>query len=132
MDEPKPPELKALMEEWAKNQIPREQMPIYRFICHPCKIEQKVLLKKEDADKFGGACKVCGSPLIQVIGLPTTQSVETADDYRNTKVASDIDRKLDERAQEHFRKHDLPRLVAEKGAEWCKQQGFLDADGKPK
>jgi predicted nucleic acid-binding Zn ribbon protein len=124
------PELRALMEEWNKTQKPN--MPIYKFVCKPCKREEKHLLKKEEADKFSGACSMCGQPLTQVIGIPESQSKETVDEYRNKRVVSDIDKKLDERAKEHFNKHDLPRLIDEKGLEWCKKQGFVDQDGKPR
>jgi hypothetical protein len=125
------PELKALMEEWSKNQK-KADMPIYRFICKPCNREERRLLKKEEADAFSGACKVCGQPLTQVLGMPEAHIVETADDYRGKTVVNDIEKKLDARARDYFNKHDLPRLVSEKGIEWCKQQGFLDQDGRPK
>ncbi len=89
-------------------------------------------MKKEDAEKFSGACIVCGHPLTQVVGLPEGQSKDTVDEYRNKSVISDIEKKLDDRARDHFNKHDLPRMIADKGIEWCKQQGFVDQDGKPR
>lgn len=125
-------ELKTLVDQWEAKNADKTSMPIYRYVCHACKIEEKKLLKREDAEKFSGACKVCGQPLSLVIGIPEAQAMETADDYRGKSVISDVEKKLDDRAREHFNKHDLPRMVADKGVEWCKKQGFLDADGKPK
>lgn len=124
------PELRALMDQWAEGQ--KKDMPIYRFVCKPCNREEKQLLKKEEAEAFSGACTVCGQPLAQIMGIPEGQSKDTVDEYRNKRVVSDLDKKLDERAKEYFNKHDLPRLIDEKGIEWCKKQGFVDQDGKPR
>jgi predicted nucleic acid-binding Zn ribbon protein len=124
------PELRALMDEWAQSQ--KKDMPIYRFVCSPCKLEQKKLLTKEEAEKFSGACSLCGQPLTQTIGVPEGQFKETVDEYRDKKVVNDIEKKLDDRARDHFNKHDLPRLIDEKGIEWCKKNGFVDQDGRPK
>lgn len=123
-------ELKALVDQWASGR--KKDMPIYRFVCKPCQLEEKRLMKKEDAEKFSGACSMCGQPLTQIIGVPDGQFKVTVDEYRDKKVVSDLEKKLDDRAQQYFNKHDLPRLIDEKGVEWCKQQGFLDPDGKPK
>lgn len=107
-------------------------MPLFRFRCNPCDRDEKKLMSKEKADGFSGACSLCGNPLSQVIGIPEAQEMVTADDYRGKSVIANIENKLDRRAQDHFNKHDLPRLIADQGKEWCQQQGFLDADGKPK
>jgi predicted nucleic acid-binding Zn ribbon protein len=125
-------ELKALIDTWKKNEAEKKAVPLYKFVCKTCNIEEKVLLKLEEAEKYSGACKICGHALSQVMGLPNADAKITADDYRDKKVSADIEKKLDDRAREHFNKHELPRLIQEKGVEWCKQNGFVDAEGKPK
>lgn len=57
---------------------------------------------------------------------------ETADEYRNKSVSTDIKQKVEERSKEHFVKHDLPRIIAQEGLEFAKRQGFVDEDGFPK
>lgn len=107
-------------------------MPFYCFACTDCGQQQKLLMSKAKADAFN-ECPSCGSSNIkQRLGRPEGRSVETADEYRNTKLVSGVSQMVDERAQDHFRTHDLPRIIAEQGLEFAQRQGFVDQDGRPK
>lgn len=77
-------------------------------------------------------CVKCKTTSRLVLGMPEGRSVETADTYRNVKQVSDVKNLIDERASQYWREHDLPRLIADKGLEYCKQNGFVDQDGRPK
>lgn len=105
-------------------------MPFYIFRCASCDIEQKKLMSKEQADKFMGACTVCGTPLQQTMGKPEARALETRDEYRNKQVAQDVEKKIEDRARQHYREHELPRIVAEKGVQEAQKEGLIDADGK--
>lgn len=107
-------------------------MPFYCFICPVCKLEEKRLMSKSQADKFSGACTICGNALQQILGKPETRALETRDEYRNKQVAQDVERQLDDRAKQHYREHELPRIVADKGVEVAQKEGLIDRDGKGK
>ena len=104
-------------------------MPIYRFRCENCKRDEKKLLTSSEADEFSGACFVCGEPLVRILGVPSTQSKETVDEYRGKSVDSDIKDKISDRAHDHWVKHDLPRIIATEGKEYAVRQGFIDIEG---
>jgi predicted DCC family thiol-disulfide oxidoreductase YuxK len=107
-------------------------MPFYRFICAEDGVEEKRLLSRSKADSFDGVCPKCQKKLVRALGTPQARSLETADEYRNKKVAEGVSQMIDERAHEHFKKHDLPRIIQEQGIEFAKRQGFVDEDGRPK
>ena len=65
------------------------------------------------------------------LGAPAALAKETSDEYRGKSVDQDIKSKLKDRASEHFRKHELPRMIDKHGKEYAQQQGFLDAEGNP-
>lgn len=107
-------------------------MPMYRYCCRPCKWDTKKLMSAKEAEAFSGACPWCGIALSRVISNPNTQAKETLDEYRGSTVDADINQKVEDRAKEHFRKHDLPRIIADHGIEFAKRNGFVDEDGNPK
>lgn len=104
-------------------------MPIYRFRCINCDRDEKKLMTAKEADEFSGACFVCGEPLSRVIGVPSTSSKETVDEYRGKTVDTGINDKIAERAHDHWVKHDLPRIIATEGKEYAVRQGFIDSEG---
>jgi hypothetical protein len=106
-------------------------MPLYRLLCTNCKAEQRRLLSQKEFDNFAGACVICGNVLGVTLGEPQSRSVETVDDYRSKKVVSDIDKLVDQRAKDHFRSYELPRLRSERGDQYCIDNGFLDKNGRP-
>ena len=107
-------------------------MPFYMFICDGCqRVEPPKLMTRKDADGFSGGC-ICGHALRIIMGTPTTQAKETVDEHRDKTVIADVERKLDDRAMQHFREHDLPRIIADHGREFAKQHGLIDEDGSPK
>lgn len=65
------------------------------------------------------------------VGLPSSRTMVTADEYRGKSVVDGIDSLVEGRAKEFFQKHELPRLIAEEGVESAKQKGFVDEDGTP-
>lgn len=102
------------------------------FYCSNCKASEKKLLKAAQLEAFSGGCKVCGAPLQQTLGKPDTRAMETADEYRDKKVAQNVEEMIEERAKDHHRKHELPRIIEEKGIKYAKEHGFVNEDGVSK
>ena len=108
-------------------------MPFYKFICRHCNLEIKKLLRgPKDAEGYSGACHICGHALYFALGKPDKQAVETVDEDRGKKSIQGIEKMIDERASEHFKKHELPRLIEKEGLETAIQQGWVDETGNIK
>lgn len=105
-------------------------MPIYRYHCVACHSDKKVTLLKAGTEKV--FCDECGNDMARVLSPPMARSMETADEYRDKKIVEGVDKMVDERANEHFRKHELPRMIAENGEDWARERGLIDEDGRPK
>jgi hypothetical protein len=107
-------------------------MPIYRFICEQCGAEYKRLMRASQMEAYSGACIICGAPVVLTVGKPEGRAVETADEYKNKKKVQDAEKLVLERAQEHHRKHELPRIIADRGIDYARENGLVDEDGRPK
>jgi hypothetical protein len=97
-----------------------------------CGSDKRVSLLSPDGKKeiF---CDGCGSSEMAMrIGTPAVRSMETRDDYRGKSIVEGVEKMVDDRASEHFKKHELPRLIAEKGERWARDQNLIDEDGRPK
>lgn len=108
-------------------------MPFFRFKCSACDASLKKLLRnKLEAENYSGGCDICGSPVVQTLGTPDKQELVTVDEDRGKKHVDGIEEMIDERAKDHFRKVQLPRMIEERGMDYVKENGFVDEDGKPK
>lgn len=67
-----------------------------------------------------------------MLGRPEALGKETSDEYRGKSIDLDLKQKLGERAERHFREHDLPRIIEREGKEFAIRQGFLDPEGNSK
>jgi len=103
-------------------------MPIYSFICKNCKFTQKKLISAKEAENLID-CAICNSKLSRILGIPSSLSRQTVDEYRGKQVEENIDDKIETRAHEHWVKHDLPRIIATEGKEYAVRQGFIDIEG---
>ena len=78
-------------------------------------------------------CHSCNDGTLRyTLPKPNTVAKETLDEYRGKSVEMDLNRKLEERSHEHFKKSDLPRLIEEHGQEFCVRNGWLNEDGSIK
>lgn len=103
-------------------------MPIYRYSCNSCGSSQKVSrIKNLKSEVF---CGDCGGEMLRVLSAPVPRSMETRDEYRNKSVVDGVEDMVDKRASEHFKKHELPRMIADNGEAWARERGFVDEDGE--
>jgi putative FmdB family regulatory protein len=101
-------------------------MPIYRYHCKSCdESHNKMAINDHE-------CPKCKAKLIRTLGLASSQANETIDQYRSKTSPVDQRKKIEERAHEHFVKHDLPNIIQQEGLDFAKRQGFVDEDGNPK
>lgn len=107
-------------------------MPFYRYHCRLCDSETKKLLKYFEVKDHVEECPICLIPMEQTMGNPSSRHMVTADEYRGKKYDEDINKKLRDRAQNHFQKHELPRIIEKHGTEFCLKQGLIDIEGNPK
>jgi predicted nucleic acid-binding Zn ribbon protein len=103
-------------------------MPFFLFFCDSCSVELKKLMNSPDSCLV--KCKKCGGDVRQVIGSPAVDQRETTDEYRGKSNDPEIRRKLNDRAKTHFKEHQLPRIVEEKGKEFALETGLIDHDGR--
>ncbi len=66
------------------------------------------------------------------LSAPSVRSLETADEYHGIKNVQDNSKMVDERAKDHWRKHELPRFIQENGVEAAIKNGWVNPDGTPK
>lgn len=105
-------------------------MPIYRYSCLSCGSNKKVSrIKGLESEVF---CGDCGDEMIRVLSEPMARSMETRDEYRNKSVVDDVEKMVDKRASEYFKKHELPRMIADHGEGWARERGLIDEDGDSK
>jgi len=58
--------------------------------------------------------------------------MEATDEYRGKSNPQGLKKQLLERSTEHFKKHELPRIIEKEGKEVAIRQGWLDIEGRPK
>ena len=104
-------------------------MPLFRFYCDPCSADQRRLQNEPDVSKV--TCKACGGPVRLVVGSPAMEEKVTTNEYFGKKRDPRAEEKAYERAQENYRKHEIPRIVDEKGKGFAVDQGVLKYDGTP-
>jgi hypothetical protein len=107
-------------------------MPFILFLCKFCQIKDSRLLPRVKIQKTKIDCPKCGKHMTRVLGVPNAREIQTADEYRNKKVPANIDQMVEERANQHFREHELPRIIDEKGLGYAQEHGLADQDGKAK
>lgn len=108
-------------------------MPIYRYVCPKCSKESKLFKPAASADSLPGCQN--GHPLTEMkrqLSAPSVRSMETSDEYRNKKNVQDIDKMSEDRARDHWRKHELPRFIEQNGLEAAVKNGWANPDGTPK
>lgn len=88
-------------------------------------------MSPEGRDKYKGPCPKCQSDMIPVMGTPTSKAVTAGDEYRGVKHDLDIKDQIKERSAEHFKKHELPRIIEEQGKEFAIRQGFINPSDDP-
>lgn len=108
-------------------------MPIYKYKCQECKKELRLFKPASSADSLPD-CQ-SGHSLVKMqrqISTPSVRAMETSDEYRNKKNVQDINKMSNERARDHWRKHELPRFIEENGLELAIKNGWSNPDGTPK
>lgn len=66
------------------------------------------------------------------ISTPSVRAMETSDEYRGKKNVQDINKMSEDRAKDHWRKHELPRFIEQNGLEAAVKNGWANPDGTPK
>lgn len=106
-------------------------MPFYRYVCESCDFSKKKLIDSSKARTHTEACPECGKALVFRFGAPNAQAMETKDEYRGKSIEMGVSDKILERSSEHFRTHELPRLIEQHGREWAERNGHIDFEGNP-
>ena len=107
-------------------------MPIYSYECTSCKSIIKAFRNVKQADS-AVFCKTCGRHDKQNRLLPNNVSgraLENRDEYRNKNVLQDTERLVEDRAKEHWKKHDLPKLIELEGMDAAIKRGWVDPETK--
>lgn len=113
-------------------------MPIYVYKCQVCGHVEKLFRPAAQADKNLPICQhgEAGNPastyMERQLSTPSVRSVETADEYHGIKSIQDAGKMVEERAKDHWRKHELPRFIQENGIEKAIENGWVNPDGTPK
>lgn len=107
-------------------------MPFYNFECPSCNAQTKRLLPAKDIEKRQPTCQACGSAMERRMGTPEPLGKQTLDEYRGLSVSENLKDKLTERSNDHFRKHEIPRLIEKHGREYALQRGWIDLEGNIK
>lgn len=108
-------------------------MPFYPYRCAKCGFEKQKLLSPDKAKSYSEVCPSCKEDVLKYgLGTPQALGKETKDEYRNKSVEQDLGEKLLERSNEHFRKHELPRIIEKEGKAFAIEQGFITEEGIPK
>lgn len=105
-------------------------MPIYQYECSACKTSKRLMITK-DFDQ-PRPCEVCSQPMARQMGSPSAIERETVDEYRKKSRFSDTEQKRHERAQEHFRKVELPKIIETQGLEYAIRHGWVKPEDQPK
>ncbi len=103
-------------------------MPIFRLKCE-CGKEIRFMSHKKTTPPN---CQNCGKKMFFVMTPPSIRAMNTADEYRKKSVLDGTNSLVDDRAKDFFKKHELPRLIAEEGIESARAKGHVDEDGNPK
>lgn len=89
-------------------------------------------MSADKAREYTETCPSCGSQISFALSKPNAIAKETSDEYRGKSVEMGIQDKLLKRSEDHFQKHDLPRLIEKHGKEYAVRQGWIDPDKDPK
>jgi hypothetical protein len=115
-------------------------VPLYRYACPECKDEKVVMLKASETDwkhpecycRFAAGLPPLQTEMVRMMGTPNLRAVETGDEYHGLKAVQGIKDMTTERARDHWRRHELPRIVEKDGKEKAVEQGLIDQEGNPK
>jgi hypothetical protein len=115
-------------------------MPIYTYVCPSGHYEKKLRPVSNSDDEVicdapdwsKSPSEPCGKGMTRQAALPSGRAVETHDDYHGIKAVQGVKKMVGDRATEHWKKHELPRLIEEHGKEHAVKEGWVDVDGKPK
>lgn len=108
-------------------------MPIYRYVCNECNREIKLFRPASSADSLPQCQEGHSSTeMARQLAAPSVRSMETSDEYRNKKNVQDINKMSEDRARDHWRKHELPRFIEQNGLETAVKNGWANPDGTPK
>jgi hypothetical protein len=106
-------------------------MPLFKFLCKCGKEKRLLLPRAKDARGLSPPCE-CGEKMFAVYGAVQSNEYTVADEDRNKKHLVGVTKMLEERSNEHHRKHQLPRIIAEHGEEYAKDNNLIDEDGRSK
>lgn len=106
-------------------------MPFFKFECPGCHTELRKLTTIKSIKENPVMCPECDAVMEARLGAPAALAKETSDEYRGKSVDQNIKENLKARSSEHFRKHELPRMIDKHGKEYATKEGFLDAEGNP-
>ena len=115
-------------------------MPLYRYACPECKVEKVVMLKASEADwnhplcacRLAAGVRPLQTEMVRQVGTPSVRAVETGDEYHGLKSVQGVRDMVTERSRDHWRKHELPRIIEKEGKEKAVEQGLIDQEGNVK
>lgn len=108
-------------------------MPIYLYLCPECGSQVKLFKSISSADDLPDCSD--GHILTKMnrqISIPSVRAMETSDEYRNKKNVQDINKMSNDRARDHWKKHELPRFIEQNGMDAAIKNGWVNPDGTPK
>lgn len=107
-------------------------MPLFRFACK-CGQSKRILLPNAKAAReLTPPCEKCNEKMFATYGTVQSNEYTTGDEERNKKHLVGVQNLLKERSDEHYKKHELPRIIAEHGEEYAKEHNLIDEDGRSK
>lgn len=86
----------------------------------------------EKAQVHTEPCPTCKAPIAFALGKPSSIGRETKDEDRGISNDLDLKDKLRERSNEHFRTHELSRLIEKEGKDFAIRNGWINEDGTVK
>jgi len=107
-------------------------VPIYKYACKTCNIHKKEFREADQRDIGLPLCVKCNQNMQIELSSPGVRSMETYDDYHGLTIVQDQNKMAGDRAQDHWRKVELPRFIQENGLEEAIKNGWANADGTPK
>jgi len=107
-------------------------MPFFRFLCKCGADEVRLLLDSSQMAKETKIICECGLERYAARGTVQSNEYVTGDEDRNRKYLAGVQQMLTERSRENYRRHELPRIIAEKGEQYAKENKLVDEDGKSK
>jgi predicted nucleic acid-binding Zn ribbon protein len=105
-------------------------MPIYRYICSVCRAEAKAMVLASQRKNHSMTCEKCGTPMARTIGVPDCIPMETTDAYRGKSRFMGTNEKRKKRADDHFKRVEMKKIIDKEGVEFAKRHGWIDDEKK--